>query len=88
MNDIDVYMTNDHMTDRNKAVIAEVGLHLCSEEHVCFSTTGSSRRMKEDTHDPHLGMLIAYTRAVENLAAQMKAELRRRIKENEPASDV
>jgi hypothetical protein len=84
-NTIDVYTTSDHMTDRNKAVIAEVGLHVCSEEHVCFTATGSSRRVKEDTHNPHLGHLIAYTRAVENLAQQMKTELKRALRETDGA---
>lgn len=85
---IDVYTTSDHMADRNKAVIAEVGLHICSEEHVCFNATGSSRRVKEDSHNEHLGHLIAYTRAVENLAQQMKTELRRRLKENDTTEEA
>lgn len=84
----DVYTTSDHMTDRNKAVIAEVGLHICSDEHICFNATGSSRRVKEDPHDEHLGLLIAYTRAAENLAQQMKTELRRRLKENDTAEQA
>ncbi len=69
------------MRDRKKAVSAEVGLSVVGDD-ACnhFCGTGSSRRVKEDAYDEHLGVLIAYTRAVENLAQQMKTELKRRLK--------
>jgi len=88
MNTSDAYFDNNHMQDRNKAVVAEVNLVICdgsgdTESHLFFNSTGSSWRATGDVHDENLGLLIAYTRAVENLVTQMKTELRRRLREND-----
>jgi hypothetical protein len=64
------------MTDR-KSTVAEVDIFIGD---LVFSASGSSRRVGEDAYDPDLGDLLAYTRALDRILAQMKAKGKKMMK--------
>lgn len=68
-----VQIYEDHMTD-GKCTVSEFNFYI---GNLSFTGSGSSKRMKGDTYDHDLGVLIASTRALEKLVSAMKVEVRR-----------